>query len=184
MNDHLRNSQRAQQEIFDYDVRPPGFFVSDHANIAISAIEKYGAHIDYKRLLCSLERSYAWVRKPLICAVRHPGQDLRRFEHYLRCQRAEVVIEDVVYTNGKGKADFDSLIGFYCGEVAPICDWIVIASGDGDFVKVVRRLQHHGVKIELIAFECCCSRALRAAVDKFTEIGEEFLFNKPRKKGE
>jgi uncharacterized LabA/DUF88 family protein len=136
------------------------------------------ANINYATLLNHLAGSYAWTRKPLVCAVQRPGADISNFQNNLKRLGAEVKVKEITYTNGKGKADFDLLIAAYCVEMAPVCDWIVLMTGDGDFVDLVHWLHQHSVKVELIAFENYCSRELKSVADKFTEINQGFLFNR------
>lgn len=172
-----RNAPNESHLAPEIDTRPTAFFASDHVNIMCSARKDHGSGIRYMALLEDLNRRYAWIRKPLICAVRRPDQDLGNFENHLKRLGAEVEIKKIVYNDGKGMADFDMLIGINCAVMAPICDWIVLATGDGHFVDLVHWLHEQNVKVELVAFKNDCSRALKAVVDKFTELSGKFLFN-------
>jgi uncharacterized LabA/DUF88 family protein len=50
-------------------------------------------------------------------------------------------------------------------------DVIVIVSGDGDYIPLVKYLQfNQGVQVEVMAFEESCSQALIAEADQFTNL--------------
>jgi len=49
-------------------------------------------------------------------------------------------------------------------------DVVVLASGDGDFIRLVQAVQMRGIRFELISFGISTSNDLIAVVDYFTEV--------------
>ena len=56
-------------------------------------------------------------------------------------------------------------------ELAPKLDTVVLVSGDGDYVDLVRHLKHAlGVRVEVIAFVISSSSKLREAADSILDL--------------
>lgn len=56
-------------------------------------------------------------------------------------------------------------------ELAPKLDTIVLVSGDGDFVPLVKHLKYAlGCRVEVIAFGKSASSKLIAEADEFTDL--------------
>jgi uncharacterized LabA/DUF88 family protein len=70
---------------------------------------------------------------------------------------------DVIYT--KANADLDMAVDALIQSER--LDYVLLVTGDGDFVQVVRALQSKGCRVEILAFENV-SRALRDEADVFT----------------
>ena len=67
----------------------------------------------------------------------------------------------------QAKADCDMDIAMDVIEQADRLDTVLLASGDGDFVRVVELAQTKGARVEVIAFRNV-SRRLRSVADSFT----------------
>jgi len=82
---------------------------------------------------------------------------------------------------GRLKADFDVEIAveamkdFY--QYRP--EAVYLVSGDGDFVHLVERLRAGGCRVTVAAFPEGFSRELRAAADRWVELGADFLWKPP-----
>lgn len=94
------------------------------------------------------------------------------FHDALRNLGYKVVIKEVIrykdesgeiYT--KANADIDIVVDMMLQ--SEYLDRVLLATGDGDFVRVVRALQDRGVRVELLAFNNV-SQALRHEADLFT----------------
>jgi uncharacterized LabA/DUF88 family protein len=91
----------------------------------------------------------------------------------------EVKSKDLKTYGKKKKGNVDVDMAIEAVSLSEKVDVIVLGSGDGDFVPVVKYLQAKGVKVELIAFKGCgTSVALREAVDSFIPITEDMLFRR------
>ena len=53
-------------------------------------------------------------------------------------------------------------------------DVVVIGSGDGDFIPLVKRLKRAGKRVEVAAFRASTDDALIAAVDSFMALDGRF----------
>ena len=107
-------------------------------------------------------------------AKRSPGyrQSQEEFHSLLREYGFKVIIKTVRwYTDddggriGKANADLDLAVDALLQ--SDNLDRVVLATGDGDFVRVVRALQNKGRRVEILAFENV-SRDLRKEADTFT----------------
>lgn len=93
------------------------------------------------------------------------------FHSALRDIGFKVIIKEIrwyVDENGNryGKADSDLDLGIDCLLQSQNLDRILIASGDGDFVRVIQALQNRGIRVEAVALENV-SRDLRQEVDLY-----------------
>jgi uncharacterized LabA/DUF88 family protein len=70
---------------------------------------------------------------------------------------------DIIYT--KANADIDMAVDALIQSER--LDYVLLVTGDGDFVQVVRALQSKGCRVEVLAFENV-SKALRDEADVFT----------------
>jgi uncharacterized LabA/DUF88 family protein len=66
-----------------------------------------------------------------------------------------------------GKADLDSYIVVDMAVQAPHLDYVILVSGDGDFVRPVQYIRNMGCRVEVLAFESV-SNELRKEADVFT----------------
>lgn len=152
-----------------------GIFI-DFANIGMNG--GYGMRVDVLRRFAArdggeLVRLNAYLpfdtaRADTDSAYR-AGQ--QRFYDALRDNGFKVFRKHVRwYDDGEGgrysKADCDMDIAIDILQQAPRLDTVLLASGDGDFVRVVEAAQGLGCRVEGLAFRNI-SRALRSATDTF-----------------
>ena len=79
-----------------------------------------------------------------------------------------------IFAGGAKKGDWDIGLAMDTIEMAPKLDTIVIVSGDGDYVQLVRHLRHAlGCRIEAVAFGKSSSASLIEEVDSFTDLDKE-----------
>ena len=96
----------------------------------------------------------------------------REFYSVIRDMGFKVIEKIVVWhtdeTTGKryGKANADLDMAVDALLQSEKLDRVLLATGDGDFVQVVRALQNKGCRVEVLAFENV-SRALRQEADLF-----------------
>lgn len=78
------------------------------------------------------------------------------------------------FWGGAKKGDWDVGLAVDAITLAPKLDSIIIASGDGDFVPLVKYLQiNMGVQVEVIAFGKSASSSLREAADDFFDLSDD-----------
>ncbi len=77
------------------------------------------------------------------------------------------------FWGGAKKGDWDVGLAVDAITLAPKLDAIIIASGDGDFVPLVKYLQiNMGIQVEVIAFGKSASSKLREAADDFFDLSD------------
>lgn len=153
----------------------------DNQNIYYSAQSLYGGLIDYKTLINQLVGERKLVHVSAFVVRGHTGEEpffeaLRRFGIKLRIKEIQI------FKNGAKKADWDMGIAVEAIMLADHVDTIVIVSGDGDFIPLVRYLKNvRGKRVEVAAFGRHTSMRLKLVADKFhnLEFSKEVVF-KPR----
>ncbi len=99
----------------------------------------------------------------------------------------EVKSKDLqIFKGGMKKGDWDVGIAIDAIKLAKNLDVIVLVSGDGDYIPLVKYLQYNfGVRVEVMAFIESCSSKLIDEADDFINLSEgtKFFVREPRKKG-
>jgi len=150
-----------------------GVFI-DVQNMYYSAKSMYKAKVDFAQILKaavsgrSLIRAIAYVIKTDIV------KEEKNFFDALEKIGFEVKSKDLqVFYGGHKKGDWDIGIAMDMIELAPKLDTVILVSGDGDFIPLVRHLKHAlGVRVEVIAFGKSSSTKLREAADSFTDLDQ------------
>jgi uncharacterized LabA/DUF88 family protein len=93
----------------------------------------------------------------------------KSFHSKLRDYGYKVIVKEIRWyrddSGGRyGKADADLDLAVDALLQSENLDRVLIASGDGDFVNVVRALQNRGLRVEVVALDNC-SKALRQEAD-------------------
>lgn len=148
----------------------------DVANITMNG--GYGMKYDVLREFACRDGAHA-IRLNAYAAFDQERADIdplyrakkRRYHDVLREQGFKV-IEKIVkwYTDdegnriGKANADIDMAVDALLQ--SENLDRVVLVTGDGDFVQVVRALQNHGCRVEVVAFDNV-SNDLRREADMF-----------------
>jgi uncharacterized LabA/DUF88 family protein len=153
-----------------------GVFV-DAQNLYHSAKGIYDpeAVVDYRTLLDQAVAGRALVRA-IVYVIDIEGVDqsgffdvLRRLGFDIRCKPARL------FPDGSRKADWDMGIAMDTIALADKLDTIILASGDGDFVDLVRFLQARGVRVEVMAFRETTATILRDAADTFRAFDDSII---------
>ena len=147
-----------------------GVFV-DVQNMYYSAKNLYNAKVNFANILKaaignrSLIRAIAYVIKADI-------KEEQNFFDALTKIGYEVKAKDLqIFAGGAKKGDWDIGLAIDTIELAPKLDTIIIVSGDGDFVPLVKHLRHAlGCRIEAIAFGKSCAASLKAECDSFLDL--------------
>ena len=74
------------------------------------------------------------------------------------------------FAGGSVKANFDVELAIDILTMADRLDVIALASGDGDFRRLIEIVGSQGVRVEVIAFGHSTSDDLRAAADRYIDI--------------
>lgn len=77
-----------------------------------------------------------------------------------------------VFSGGAKKGDWDVGLTVDAITIAPKVDAIVLVSGDGDYVPLVKYLQIHAIQVEVASFGKSTSGKLREVVDDFIDLSD------------
>jgi uncharacterized LabA/DUF88 family protein len=151
----------------------------DTQNLYHSGRELYGQSVNYRELLSALVGSRDLVQATAY-AVRGYTSGEEDFFQALRRIGYETRIKEIrEFPDGTTKADWNVGICLDAVSIANAVDTVVLCTGDGDFARLVRHLQHKGVRSEVAAFHQTTSSELRETADSFVDIGahqEQLLF--------
>ncbi|MBI1946984.1 MAG: NYN domain-containing protein [Deltaproteobacteria bacterium] len=147
----------------------------DAANLSASARRDFGSKLDYRALL-----EHVVDGRPRACAlafVVHEGEEgawqgfarsLKDGGWELREKRPKV------RADGTHKADWDMGMAVEMLDAQDDLDVIVLCSGDGDFLPLIKRFKRDKLRVEVAAFRASADEALIAAADAFWPLDGRF----------
>lgn len=157
----------------------------DTQNLYHSAKSNFRANVNYEELIRvavngrRLVRAFAYV-------IRSEDNTEGKFFEALEEIGIETRVKDLqVFHTGAKKADWDVGIAVDMIRLTEKVDVVVLASGDGDFLEVVRYCQSRGVRVEIMAFEKTTNAKIMEEVDHFTDLGDkdsDFLIGNRRRR--
>ncbi len=158
-----------------------GLFV-DVQNMFYSAKNLYNGRLDYEKFL-----EITVIGRVLIQAtayiVQTPEINQTKFISLLKSMGYVVRTMDLkTGTGGFAKGNWD--VGMAIDIIGMIdkIDVLVIASGDGDFVPIVKLFQKSGIRVEIVSFAYNTAIDLKEIADKFHPITEGLLIKDPSNK--
>jgi len=156
----------------------------DTQNLYHSAKANFRANVNYEELMRvavlgrRLVRAFAYV-------IKSAESTEEKFFDALEDIGIEMRMKDLqVFHTGAKKADWDVGIAVDMIRLTEKVDVIVLASGDGDFLEVIRYCQSRGVRVEIMAFEKTTNSKIIEESDHFTDLGDKkycFLIGGRRK---
>ncbi|MGA1864829.1 MAG: NYN domain-containing protein [bacterium] len=156
-----------------------GIFV-DVQNMFYSAKNLYHGRLDFEKFL-----ELALQGRKLVQAtayiVKTPEIDQSKFINLLKNNEYVVKTIDLkTGMNGYAKGNWDVGMVMDIFELADKLDVIALASGDGDFVPLVKYLQKRGIRVEVYAFAYNTAIDLKECADKFYPLQEDILIKDQR----
>jgi uncharacterized LabA/DUF88 family protein len=150
-----------------------GVFI-DVQNMYYSAKHLYSTKVDFKELL-RLAVQHRFLIRAIAYVIRADIKEEESFFEALKKIGYEVKAKDLqIFYGGAKKGDWDIGIAMDTIELAPKLDTIVLVSGDGDFVPLVRHLKHAiGCRVEVIAFGRSASAKLIEEADDFYDLDKQ-----------
>jgi len=150
----------------------------DVQNLYYSARHLYKAKVNFGEVLKhavgdrTLVRAIAYVIKTDVV------EKERDFFEAINKMGFEVKEKDLqIFADGSKKGDWDVGITMDAIRLGKKVDSIVLVSGDGDYIPVVKYLQlSEGCQVEAYAFGKTCSSALIKEVDDFVDMDEHKNF--------
>lgn len=155
--------------------RPRVAVLLDVANLAGAARRLYGRSVDYAALLELVTRGRRLVAARAYVIDKGEAR-FDAFAHSLRAAGFRVhAKKPKTFSDGTTKADWDVGVVIDALGLASEVDWLVLGSGDGDFVPLVQALSARKVTVEVAAFVDRAALDLKAAVDHLVELDEAVL---------
>ncbi|MCK5080937.1 MAG: NYN domain-containing protein [Candidatus Moranbacteria bacterium] len=143
----------------------------DVQNMYYSAKSIHKKKTNFKEILRVAGAKRKLVRAIAYCITTKEGTE-EKFIESLRKANYEIKAKELqIFRGGAKKGDWDVGIAIDAIKLANNLDVIVIVSGDGDYIPLVKYLQfNQGVQVEVMAFEESCSQNLIAEADEFTNL--------------
>jgi len=144
--------------------------LADAQNLYHTAQSLYSRNIDYDSLLTEgvgdrrLSRAIAYVVKA------NAPREESFFDALVEIGFETRIKEIKTFGDGSKKADWDVGMSLDAVSLASHLDTIVLCTGDGDFTRLCRHLQHEGVRVEVMAFEESTAEELIGAADAFVDL--------------
>jgi uncharacterized LabA/DUF88 family protein len=143
----------------------------DVQNIYYTTRQAHEAHFDYN----AFWRRATADREVIVAtafAIDRADAKQRQFQNVLRGIGFEVKLKPFISRiDGSAKGDWDVGIVLDVLDAATSVDVVVLASGDGDFDLLVKRLrERHGLTVEVYGVSTLTSRALMDAATRFVPI--------------
>ncbi len=150
----------------------------DVQNIYYTVKQTHGCHFDYKAFWDQVTTGRQVVRA-FAYAIDRGDQKQIRFQEILESIGFEVKLKPFIQrSDGSAKGDWDVGITLDMIELATEVDVAVLASGDGDFDMVVRKLRDsHGVEVEVYGARQLTAASLIQAATRFVPIGGHLLLS-------
>lgn len=161
-----------------------GIFI-DIQNLYHSAKNLYGARVNFSELIKKLAGDRKQVRTLAYVVRSDPSTGEEAFFDALEKSGIELRSKDIqVFASGAKKADWDVGIAVDAIRMASMFDIVVLVSGDGDFLPLVKYLQWGlGKGVEVAAFGRTTNATLREAADTFIDLDSlpKVVFRAPTK---
>ncbi len=156
-----------------YKEQRVGVFV-DVQNLYYSARNVYKSKVDFRAILKEAIKGKNLIRA-IAYVIRADVKDEKNFFEALKNLGYEVKEKDLqIFYGGAKKGDWDIGIAMDLIELAPKLDTVILVSGDGDFVPLVRHLKHAlGCYVEVMAFGKSSSQKLIEAADNYLDLDSD-----------
>ena len=150
-----------------------GVFI-DTQNIYHSARNIFGKNVNFSNVLEDAVSGRQLVRAKAYVITTESGEETDFFDALTK-MGIETVAKDLqIFYGGNKKADWDVGMSIDAVTLAPKLDAVVLVTGDGDFVPLVKYLQFHtGCQVEVMSFDRSSSAKLIESCDNFVDMGED-----------
>ena len=150
----------------------------DVQNVYYTVKQIYGCHFDYRAFWDQVTAGREVVRA-FAYAIDRKDQKQIRFQQILESIGFEVKLKPFIQrSDGSAKGDWDVGITLDMIELANEVDVAVLASGDGDFDLVVKKLRDaHGVEVEVYGVRKLTAATLIQAATRFVPIEQQLLLS-------
>lgn len=148
----------------------------DVQNIYYTTKEKYNRNFDYNKFW-SVITSNREVVTAIAYAIDSNNEKQKQFQNILRAIGFKVKLKPFINrSDGSAKGDWDVGIAIDVMEYAPKSDIVVLASGDGDFDLLIRKINNSfNVTSEVYGVPNLTANSLINSASKFFPIEESLL---------
>jgi len=144
----------------------------DAQNLYHSAKNLYKRKVDFGAIVKEAVAGRKLVRAIAYVITSEAG-DEKGFFDALTKLGIETKTKDLqIFSGGAKKGDWDVGLTVDAITIAPKVDAIVLVSGDGDYVPLVKYLQIHAIQVEVASFGKSTSGRLLEAVDDFIDLSD------------
>lgn len=149
----------------------------DIQNMYYSARVLYKKKTNFKEILKEAVAGRKLIRA-IGYGIKTEEETEKKFFESLEKAGYEVMTKDLqIFKGGMKKGDWDVGIAIDAIKLANNLDVIVLVSGDGDYIPLVKYLQFNkGVRVEIMAFKESCSHKLIEEADDFVNLSESPKF--------
>jgi uncharacterized LabA/DUF88 family protein len=149
-----------------------GVFI-DTQNLYHSAKNLYGHKVNFAEIVKDALAGRKLIRSIAYVITSEAGDEQGFFEA-LHKNGIETKTKDLqVFVGGSKKGDWDVGLAVDAITMAPKLDAVIIISGDGDFVPLVKYLQiHSGIQVEVASFSQSSSQRLIEECDDFMDLSK------------
>ena len=148
-----------------------GIFI-DVQNLYHSAKNLYGGRVNYGELIRKLVNERKLVRALGYVVRSDPETGEESFFEALQKAGIELRMKDIqIFPSGVKKADWDVGLAVDAIRMSDSFDVVILVSGDGDFIPLVKYLQIGlGKGVEIAAFGKTASSGLKEIADNFMDL--------------
>jgi len=164
-----------------------GVFV-DIQNLYYSAKYLYKSRVDFASVLREATKNRKLIRA-IAYVIKTDELKEKSFFDALEKIGYEIKAKELqVFYGGAKKGDWDVGIAMDTIELAPKLDTVVLVSGDGDYIPLVKHLKYAlGCRVEVVAFGRSASSKLFQEADSYIDLDKNkskyLIKRKPRPRG-
>ncbi len=159
----------------------------DVQNIFYTTRQAHGRNFDYNAFWRAATAGREVV-SAIAYAIDKGDEKQRQFQNILRAIGFTVKLKPYIQrADGSAKGDWDvgltiDVMELFDGTGSAAVDTVVLASGDGDFALLVRRIiEKHGVEVEVYGVPQLTADALVASASRFLPIADALLLAPAKK---
>jgi len=151
----------------------------DVQNIYYTTKEFYNCHFDYNAFWTKAT-SNREVVKAIAYAIDRGDEKQKQFQNILNEIGFEIKLKPFIQrSDGSAKGDWDVGITIDVIEYAKESEVVVLASGDGDFDLLIKKIRNDfGVLVEVYGVTQLTATSLINSASKFISIGDDLLLKK------
>jgi len=144
----------------------------DVQNMYHSAKNLYKSKVNFKEVLKTAAAGRKLVRALAYVIKTESGEETAFFEALTKIGLETKSKDLQIFPGGFKKGDWDVGIAIDAIQLCDKIDGLILVTGDGDFIPLVKYLQARAVQVEVIAFAESASKKLLEAADDFVDLSK------------